>query len=68
MNLSGAGNYNARNLQSRIARIDLTGLGSIVVRVSERLEANVTGPGAVEYYGDPEVTVSGGGTVRRLGP
>lgn len=68
ISLAGAGSYDAPNLRSRETVVELAGSGRAVVRVSERLEGFVSFPCVLEYYGDPVVEVSGGGTVRRLGP
>lgn len=67
--LTGTGSYQAGRLESREARVHLSGLGSAVVWVREMLDARISGTGNVEYYGSPRVaqTVSGLGNVRRLG-
>ncbi len=65
--VSGLGSYIAPNLWSRVAEVSITGGGKAVVRVSERLEGHVSFPCTLEYWGDPVVTVTGNGTVRRLG-
>jgi hypothetical protein len=67
--ITGGGNYRARNLQSARAEVDIDGLGSATVRVSEHLGVTISGGGAVEYFGDPSVDqdVSGLGHVRKIG-
>jgi hypothetical protein len=66
--LSGTGSYQAGRLESSTATVRLSGLGSATVRVSEILDAVVSGTGSIEYYGNPRVSqrVSGLGSVRRL--
>jgi hypothetical protein len=67
--LTGSGDFEARALESRFADVHTSGSGSATVRVRERLTARVAGSGSVFYYGSPQVqrTVTGSGTVRRLG-
>ena len=67
--ITGGGNYRARNLQSATAEVHLEGLGSATVRVSEQLDVTITGGGAVEYFGSPDVDqdVSGLGRVKKIG-
>jgi hypothetical protein len=62
----GLSRYEAGELSSRDVRIEATGSGSALVRVSERLDATVSGFGRVEYIGNPIVTthIAGSGTVR----
>lgn len=65
--LSGAGSYDGSELASERADITISGLGEVVVRVRERLDANLTGSSSVEYIGSPEVhkTISGLGAIRQ---
>lgn len=65
--LEGAGGYNGAELYSRRAKVTHNGVGSAVVRVSDRLDATVNGMGSIEYIGNPQVTksVSGIGAVRQ---
>ena len=67
--LSGAGDYDAADLQSETAEVVLSGIGRATVWASESLDAVLSGAGSVRYYGDPKVTqeVSGVGRVRGLG-
>lgn len=69
VNLSGAGSYQARNLESRTASIRLSGLGSAVVSVGETLDVSLTGMGSVDYMGSPKVSqhISSLGSVHHLG-
>ncbi len=69
VDLSGAGTYRAKKLESRSAKVALSGVGSAAVWVTEALDASVSGLGSVEYYGRPRVrrSVSGLGSVNGLG-
>lgn len=63
--ISGTGTYLAENLQSREVVIVVAGAGSAVVNAREKLDAEISGVGSVEYVGDPRIqqTVSGAGHV-----
>jgi hypothetical protein len=65
--MSGSGTYQAQNLKSKEVKILVAGAGSAIVRVSEELDAEISGVGSVEYIGDPTVRqdVIGAGQVRR---
>jgi len=65
--VSGAGDVTARELQTQHAVVDISGAGSVIVAVSDTLNASVAGAGSVRYIGDPNVTqsVAGAGSVRR---
>jgi hypothetical protein len=65
--ISGTGNYDAEGLQSATAEVAIDGAGNAVVRVSDSLDATVSGVGSVEYIGNPRVTedVSGAGSVEQ---
>lgn len=53
---TGSGNYMGRDLQSKSAKVVLSGSGDATVRVSDTLDATVSGSGSVRYIGDPTVT------------
>lgn len=65
--LKGSGDYDADDLISRIARIDLDGSGNADVHVTDQLNASVDGSGSVNYTGEPEVeaSINGSGQVNR---
>jgi hypothetical protein len=69
ISLSGAGNYEGAHLESKTARVRLSGLGTAHLWVTEELDASISGAGNVEYYGTPRVgqRVSGLGNVHGLG-
>ena len=64
--LSGLGSFNAADLRSNKADVELSGMGSATVRVEEELAATITGAGSIEYFGHPDVqqSVSGAGSVK----
>jgi hypothetical protein len=63
--LDGVGSYLALGLESRRARVRLSGAGLARVRVSEELDASLRGVGALEYSGQPRISqrISGAGRV-----
>jgi Putative auto-transporter adhesin, head GIN domain len=65
ISLSGSGDYNAENLDSRQASVQASGSGSATVRVSDSLNVQLNGSGSVGYHGDPSLTkaVNGSGRV-----
>lgn len=65
--IGGTGKYDAEGLPSATAEVTIRGSGNAVLRVSNRLNATVSGVGSVEYIGDPRVTkdISGVGSVKR---
>ena len=68
VSISGAGEYQAEELASERATINVSGVGHVVVRVARELTASISGASNVEYVGDPVVKerVSGMGRVKRL--
>ena len=65
--LDGVGTYNGTELASQRAQVTNSGAGSAIVRVSDKLDAMLSGVGSIEYIGNPQVTkkVSGVGSVRQ---
>ena len=68
--LSGASRCEAPDLQSRVVTATLSGASYALVRVSDTLTTVASGGSSLEYYGSPitVVDLSGGSTVRRVGP
>jgi hypothetical protein len=66
--LTAVGEYRAKRLKSAIAEVEVLGVGSATVRVSDRLLARVSGSGCVYYIGNPvvESTVTGPGCVEQI--
>ena len=69
LHMAGAGEVNAARLEARRASVLIAGSAATALWVRDRLEAGVTGSGAVRYFGDPAVEkrVQGSGRVERLG-
>lgn len=65
--LKGVGTFNSENLQANRATVTNDGTGGAIVRVSESLNATLSGVGYIEYIGNPQVTknISGLGAVRQ---
>lgn len=65
IDLSGAGNINAKKLVCSSADITLNGAGNISLSVTDKLNAIINGLGNIEYYGSPEVAkkISGLGRI-----
>lgn len=67
--LSGLGTYEAGDLASERANVQLSGAGSATIWVNGELDAEISGAGAINYYGAPRVgsQVSGVGSIKNLG-
>ena len=63
----GSGHYQAEDLQSQEAKVDIKGSAEATVNVTERLDARITGSGSIEYVGNPTISqqVRGSGELRR---
>ena len=64
--LSGLGSFNAADLESNKADIELSGMGDATVRVEDELAATITGAGSIQYFGSPHIeqSVNGAGSVK----
>jgi hypothetical protein len=64
--LSGLGNFNAADLKSNKATIELSRMGNATVQVEKELIATISGAGSVEYLGNPHIeqNVTGAGSVK----
>lgn len=69
VDLSGAGAYQAGDLESETASVTLSGLGNATVWVTGSLDAELSGAGSLEYYGNPQVSQNdtGLGNIKSLG-
>lgn len=61
LSLSGVGSFQGEEFKTNQAIVRNSGVGSAVVNVSEQLEADISGVGAIEYVGSPQVRKSGKG-------
>jgi hypothetical protein len=68
--LTGAGSFEGENLLSETASVRTSGVGRAIVNASKTLDVNISGAGAVEYIGNPQVTkqISGVGSVQQRRP
>jgi len=66
--IGGSGSYNARNLECAQADVDLSGSASLVLKVSDLLEADISGSGSVKYVGTPKIDadISGSGSIKQI--
>ena len=66
--LSGAGELQAKKLKTNHASIDISGAGSAEIHAKKTLELEVSGAGSVKYKGSPKVkkSVSGAGSVEKI--
>jgi Putative auto-transporter adhesin, head GIN domain len=55
ISLTGAGTIDAKDLHSIKTKVSSTGVGSIDVYAAEQLDANATGVGDINYYGNPKL-------------
>jgi hypothetical protein len=67
--LDGLGSFDGTSLQAQTATVNVNGLGSADVWVSNQLTANINGLGFVNYYGNAQVskTVNGLGNIHYMG-
>lgn len=67
LTISGAGNFNGRQLASQTATVTISGAGSASVAASNTLDATISGAGSITYYGNPHVTqhISGAGSIKQ---
>ena len=56
-------------MQAQRARVGVSGLGNVVLWVTEDLNAHISGIGSVDYFGNPAVqrSVSGMGNITARG-
>jgi hypothetical protein len=67
VDLSGACSYQAGNLVSETAVLDVSGAGKAVINASKSLKVEISGAGAVQYVGNPKLQqeISGVGKITR---
>jgi hypothetical protein len=66
--ISGAGAYEAFNLESSDCKISISGVGKAELNASDTLDIRMSGLGSIEYKGNPEVAqnISGGGKIKSV--
>lgn len=65
--ISGSGIYQAGELSSKVANINITGSGEVSVNVQDDMDIHISGAGTVIYRGTPRIrqSISGSGNVTR---
>jgi CO/xanthine dehydrogenase FAD-binding subunit len=53
LDLTGAGDVDAKDLAAETARVAVTGAGDVDVRASKVLDVRISGAASVRYHGDP---------------
>ncbi len=68
VSISGAGDIDALNLQTKRARIALSGVGSASISCSDELDASVSAVGSLTYRGSPTVrqSIVGVGSIKQV--
>jgi hypothetical protein len=66
--ISGAGKYEAKQLLSKDAKVEISGAGQATVDAQDKLDVEVSGAGQVFYIGNPKISqkISGAGKVEKL--
>ena len=69
VSISGLGEYQGKNLETREAEVIISGAGKAEAAVSDLLEVRISGAGSVDYWGNPRVeeSISGLGNVNKKG-
>ncbi|HEY9106681.1 MAG TPA: DUF2807 domain-containing protein, partial [Roseateles sp.] len=69
LQISGKGKVVADRLQANKARVSVSGIGNVMLWVTDDLSAHISGIGSVDYFGRPNVqrSVSGMGTISAKG-
>jgi hypothetical protein len=66
--ISGSGDYQAKDLQTKITTVKIAGSGDATVTVSDSLDIQMSGSGKLTYYGNPPKVnqqISGSGRVTK---
>lgn len=66
--VTGKGDYNALEMASDRAAVDIRGFADIEINVKEKLDVSITGKGTVRYIGKPVVSqkIFGSGKIQEL--
>jgi hypothetical protein len=69
VDINGSGNYDAGELWTETTYVEISGVGSSTVWVTDMLNIGIDGWGSVDYYGSPSVVqdVNGMGDISHLG-
>ncbi|RKZ14849.1 hypothetical protein DRQ50_08330 [bacterium] len=66
INISGAGEVDARNLKAKHVKVRISGAGDAELYASESIDARISGAGNLDYWGNPDhekTNVSGVGSI-----
>lgn len=65
--IAGSGNIRARDLQSEVTSVKISGSGSAEVVATQKLDSKIAGSGDVKYWGNASVntSIAGSGSVRK---
>jgi len=68
ISISGAGSYDASDLESNDCQINISGVGKAELNAVNTLDIQMSGLGSIEYKGNPAVTqnISGGGKIKSV--
>jgi hypothetical protein len=66
--ISGSGNYRAKDLISEIARVEISGSGRAEINARQELDVRISGSGEILYRGNPRISqrISGSGKIRKM--
>lgn len=66
--ISGVGSLDGEDLQTKTAKLRISGAGEASIRCEEELDLDISGTGQVQYWGNPEVSknISGTGIAERM--
>lgn len=62
VSFSGSGSYQAGDLETASAVVNIPGSADVTVWTTDELNANINGSGTVSYYGKPTVNQTGNGS------
>ncbi len=66
--ISGTGNYRAKDLISEIAGVEISGSGKAEINVRQELDVQISGSGEILYHGNPRISqrISGSGKISEV--
>ncbi|HEX5164284.1 MAG TPA: head GIN domain-containing protein [Thermomicrobiales bacterium] len=64
--VSGSGDLNARDLACHRAHVNVSGSGSVMLRVEREIEGRISGSGSIVYSGQPVTSIRTSGSGRAV--
>jgi len=64
INASGASRYDAKDLESKICRVKISGAASVKLNVNDELRGEVSGVSKICYRGNPQVDINKSGVAK----